>query len=133
FIERQRNGGLTDKEIARMLRTDERIRELRATRATTIARTEVTNAISKSHILALESSGLNWIKAWVAIRDERTREDHWNTSPTLWIPIKENFIIGGFPMSYPGDSTHGAPIKEVINCRCYLKFKLAGAGYGFRP
>lgn len=130
FIERQRNGGLTNKEIARMLRADARVRELRAN---TIARTEVTNAISKSQILALESSKLNWEKSWNAIRDERTRQDHWDTSPTLWISIKDNFIIGGFPMAYPGDDTQGSPIKECINCRCYLKYRLAGRTYGFRP
>lgn len=130
FIERQRNGGLTDKEIARMLRADERARELRAN---TIARTEATNAMSKSQILALESSGLQWEKSWNAIRDDRTRFDHFATDPTLWIPIKDNFIIGGFPMAYPGDSTQSAPLKEIINCRCRLSFRLAGRSFGFRP
>lgn len=130
FIERGRNDGLTNKELARMLRADARARELRAN---TIARTEATNAISKSQILALESSGLNWEKSWNAIRDERTREDHWITDPTNWIGIKDNFIIGGFPMAYPGDSTQGSPIKETINCRCRLAFRLAGRGFGFRP
>ena len=130
FIEKQRNGGLTDKEIARMLRADARVRELRAN---TIARTEATNAMSKSQILALESSGLNWQKSWNAIRDERTRLDHWTTDPKLWVGIKDNFIIGGFPMAFPGDSTSGAPIGETINCRCRLAFRLAGRAFGFRP
>ena len=130
FIEKGRNGGLTDKELARMLRADARARELRAN---TIARTEATNAMSKSQILALESSGLQWEKAWNAIRDDKTRFDHFATDPSLWIPIKDNFIIGGFPMGYPGDGTQGAPIGETINCRCYLKFRLAGRSFGFRP
>lgn len=130
FIEKQRNGGLTDKEIARMLRADARVRELRAN---TIARTEATNAMSKSQILALESSGLNWEKSWNAIRDERTRDAHWVVSPTNWIGIKDNFIIGGFPMGYPGDSTNGSPVGQIANCRCYLKFRLSGGNYGFRP
>jgi hypothetical protein len=49
------------------------------------------------------------------------------------IAFKENFIIGGFPMAYPGDSTQGAPIGEIINCRCMLRFRLAGERFGFRP
>lgn len=130
FIERGRNDGLTNKELARMLRADARARELRAN---TIARTEATNAMSKAQILALESSKLNWEKAWVAIRDDRTRFDHFATDPTLWISIKDNFIIGGFPMAYPGDGTQGAPIKELVNCRCRLKYRLAGRSFGFRP
>lgn len=130
FIERWRNDGLTNKELAKRLRADARARELRAN---TIARTEATNAISKSQILALESSGLQWEKAWNAIRDDRTRFDHFATDPSLWIPIKDNFIIGGFPMGYPGDSTQSAPLKEIINCRCRLAFRLAGRSYGFRP
>lgn len=130
FIERGRNDGLTNKELARMLRADARARELRAN---TIARTEATNAMSKSQILALESSGLNWEKSWNAIRDDRTRFDHFTTDPKLWIGIKDNFIIGGFPMGFPGDSTQGSPLKEICNCRCYLKFRLSGRSFGFRP
>lgn len=129
-IQRLRNQGLTDKEVAEYIRADNRARELRAN---TIARTEATTAMSKSQILALESSKLNWEKAWVAIRDERTRQDHWNTNPSLWIPIKDNFIIGGYPMAYPGDSNQGAPVGEIINCRCMLKYRLANAQFGFRP
>lgn len=130
FIERGRNDGLTDKELARMLRADARARELRSN---TIARTEATNAISKSQILALESSKLQWEKSWNAIRDDRTRDSHWATDPSLWIPIKDNFIIGGFSMGYPGDSTQGSPPNQTIGCRCRLSFRLAGRSFGFRP
>jgi hypothetical protein len=128
-IERLRNDGLTDKEAAEFIRADKRARELRAN---TIARTESTTAMAKSQILALESSKLNWEKAWFAIRDDRTRFDHFNTDPNLWIPIKDNFIIGGFPMAFPTDSTQGAPIGEIINCRCMLRFRLSGRQFGFR-
>jgi hypothetical protein len=130
FIEKGRNNGLTNKELARMLRADARARELRAN---TIARTEATNAMAKSQILALESSGLNWEKSWNAIKDQRTRLDHFTTNPNLWVGVKDNFIIGGFPMGFPGDGSQGAPIKETINCRCKLAFRLAGRSYGFRP
>lgn len=130
FIQKQRNNGLTNKEIARMLRADARARELRAN---TIARTEATTAMNKSWILALESSRLQWEKSWNAIRDDRTRDSHFKTDPSLWIPISENFIIGGFPMAYPGDTTQGSPASEIYNCRCFLRFRKIGQRFGFRP
>lgn len=130
IIERQRNGGLTDKEIERYIQADARAQELRAN---TISRTETTNSISKAQLLALESSGLNYEKAWTAIRDDRTRDAHYATDPKLFIPLKDNFIIGGYQMSYPGDSTNGSPIQGWINCRCRLTFRLIGSNVGFRP
>jgi hypothetical protein len=129
-VQRFRNDGLTNVEIARKIKADARARELRAN---TISRTEATTAMNKSWILALESSKLNWEKSWNAIKDDRTRDSHFLTSSELFIGIRDNFIIGGFPMAYPGDSTQGSPVGELINCRCFLKFRFAGASYGFRP
>jgi hypothetical protein len=129
-VERFRNDGLSNSEIARKIKADARARELRAN---TISRTEATTAMNKSWILALESSKLNWEKSWNAIKDDRTRDSHFLTSSTDWIGIRDNFIIGGFPMAYPGDSTQGSPVGELINCRCFLKFRYSGASYGFRP
>jgi len=125
-----RQDGLTDKEIANMIRADKRARELRAN---TIARTESTTAINKAWILSLESSGLQYEKAWTAIRDDRTRDAHWETDPSFWIGIKESFMIGGYPMSFPGDNSQGSPINNTINCRCRLKFRLKGQRFGFSP
>ena len=72
-----------------MLRADARVRELRAN---TIARTEATNAMSKSQILALEIlAGWNWPKS-LGMRkyvDDVTRDAHWVVSPTNWIGIKD--------------------------------------------
>lgn len=129
-IQRQRNNGLTDAEIARMIKADARVQEIRAN---TIARTEATNAISKSQIFALESSGRKWDKSWHAIRDLVTRDAHYATDPKLWIPIKENFIIGGYQMAYPGDSTNGSPVSNFINCRCWLKYRVNNSNFGFNP
>ena len=100
-------------------------------RANTIARTETTNAMSKAQIFALESSGLNWQKAWKAMRDDRTRDSHISTDPKLFIPLKDNFIVQGQQLAYPGDSTQGATPNNTINCRCRLAFKQTGARFGF--
>lgn len=129
-VERFRNDGMTDKEIARVIKADRRARELRAN---TIARTEGTTAMNKAWVLALQSSKMKWEKSWNAIKDDRTRDAHFLTSPKEWIDISDNFIIGGFPMAYPGDSTQGSPVGQIINCRCMLRFRYAGERYGFRP
>ncbi len=126
LIFKQRGLGLSDEQITQLIRSVDL--ELRAN---TIARTEVTNAMSKSQLLALESSGLNWQKAWKAIRDDRTRDAHLFTDPKLFIPIKDNFIINGQQLSYPGDSTQGASMSNTINCRCRLTFKQEGSRFGF--
>lgn len=126
LIFKQRGLGLSDEQITQLIRSVDL--ELRAN---TIARTEVTNAMSKSQLLALESSGLNWQKAWKAIRDDRTRDAHLFTDPKLFIPIKDNFIINGQQLAYPGDSTQGASMSNTINCRCRLTFKQEGSRFGF--
>jgi len=126
LIFKQRGLGLSDEQITQLIRSVDL--ELRAN---TIARTEVTNAMSKSQLLALESSGLNWQKPWKAIRDDRTRDAHLFTDPKLFIPIKDNFIINGQQLAYPGDSTQGASMSNTINCRCRLTFKQEGSRFGF--
>ena len=62
-------------------------------------------------------------KRWDATQDDRTRETHQeadqryavggNPGP---IPVKQDFIVGGFPAAGPYDPR--LPAKEVINCRC---------------
>lgn len=126
LIFKQRGQGLSNEQITALIRSIDL--ELRAN---TIARTETTNAMSKAQIFALESSGLNWQKAWKAIRDDRTRDSHIITDPKLFIPLKDNFIIQGQQLAYPGDSTQGATPNNTINCRCRLAFKQTGARFGF--
>ncbi len=126
LIFKQRGLGLSDEQITQLIRSVDL--ELRAN---TIARTETTNAMSKAQIFALESSGLNWEKAWKAMRDDRTRDSHFMTDPKFFIPLKDNFIVQGQQLAYPGDSTQGATANNTINCRCRLAFKQTGARFGF--
>lgn len=64
-------------------------------------------------------------KSWLDLRDDRTRETHliagrrYQESP---IPITETFIVGGFRMMTPGDTSLGAPIREIANCRCSARY-----------
>jgi len=126
LIGKNRANGLSNEQISDLIRQTDLV-----LRSNTIARTEVTNAMSKAQLLALESSGLNWQKAWKAIRDDRTRDAHLFTDPKFFIPIKNNFIINGQQLAYPGDSTQGASMTNTINCRCRLSFKQEGNRFGF--
>ena len=57
---------------------------------------------------------------WMTFRDEKVRVTH-RLADMQTKPIDEPFIIGGFGMMFPGDSSLGAPPQEIINCRCFEK------------
>lgn len=59
-------------------------------------------------------------KTWVDIGDNRERKTHLAVGGRT-IPIKEDFLVGGYPMKYPKDTSR-APGKEYINCRCSIKY-----------
>lgn len=54
---------------------------------------------------------------WVSMRDEHVRVSHWEADSQT-VPINEPFIINGYKMMFPLDDSMGAPIDEIINCRC---------------
>lgn len=56
-------------------------------------------------------------KKWIDIRDSRERETHLEVGGTVK-KITEPFIVGGSPMMFPKDTSMGAELKEIANCRC---------------
>lgn len=60
-------------------------------------------------------------KQWVDIRDKRERETHRQVGGTI-IKIREPFWVGDSLMYFPKDCTFSPPIKEVINCRCSIRY-----------
>lgn len=54
---------------------------------------------------------------WVSMRDEYVRVNHWYADGQT-VPVNEPFIVGGYKMMFPLDDSLGAPIDEIINCRC---------------
>lgn len=54
-------------------------------------------------------------KRWIATRDRATRATHRAANGQMR-PLLEPFMVGGFPLMYPGDKA--GPPQEVINCRC---------------
>lgn len=86
-------------------------------RADTIARTEVMGAYNHGDDDAATSLGEYGPveKQWLAAIDNRTRESHIEANGQV-VPFKEDFLIGGYAMPFPGEG----PPEEVINCRCVV-------------
>ena len=86
-------------------------------RALRIARTEVMTASNRGALVGGIEAGATK-KYWIATYDNRTRDTHKvmeSQNPKL---VDEDFLVGLYPASGPGDSR--LPAEEVINCRCAL-------------
>lgn len=88
-------------------------------RAERIARTEVIQASNASTFFGVganvNQNGL--LKDWISTGDKRTRETHRQAGATQKdVPYGDFFEVGGFPMAFPGDSSQGAPAREIVNC-----------------
>ena len=57
------------------------------------------------------------LKKWVATQDGRTRSSH-SSANGQTVDMNEDFLIGGTPMGFAGDSKGGS--RNVINCRCVI-------------
>lgn len=60
-------------------------------------------------------------KQWVDVRDRKERETHREVGGTV-IPIEDTFVVGNSLMLFPKDTSLGAEIKELANCRCTVKY-----------
>lgn len=84
------------------------------------------NLIARDQILKASNSGKNQLhkawgvkqRAWIATADNRVRESH------LWahgqiVDVDTPFTLGsGHKVMHPGDGSFGAPLGEIIQCRC---------------
>jgi hypothetical protein len=68
------------------------------------------------HVLELLSGAGVPTKRWVSRHDDQVRATH-RVADGQEVPLFSPFLVGGFPLMYPADST-AAPIALWINCRC---------------
>lgn len=59
----------------------------------------------------------NITKEWVTVGDERVREAHM-TADSQEQDLNTPFTVGGQVLRWPGDTSLGATVNNVINCRC---------------
>lgn len=95
-----------------------RLRRDWATRARRIAVTETTRNLADAQY----RRGLadpDAMKLWVSERDAAVRPSHVAADTGIPIQLGTPFMVGGYPMQYPGDPL--GPPEEVVNCRCEMK------------
>lgn len=95
-----------------------------------IAETEVLNAVEGSKFTELNTvltlglivggvSVRDRVKReWVTVLDKRTRESHVAADGQRVEGTNAPFSVGSSRLRYPGDTSLGADIKEIIRCRC---------------
>lgn len=99
-------------------------------RGDVIARTESINALREGQAQAIaqavESSEIDVrdaSKVWDASGDAKTRETH-ALADGQRVPVDQPFIVGGYQLMHPGDSSMGAPASETIQCRCRASYQI---------
>ncbi len=124
IIEKGFRDGLPIPEISERLSKSFGFSKVRAER---IARTEV---IASSNAATFFGVGENipqtgLTKDWIATKDRRTRPTHVQAGiGQKKIPYPDAFLVGGARLMFPGDTSLGAPGREVINCRCAIAFTM---------
>lgn len=121
LIESGRADNLTLPQIAKLV--SDKFLPISRSRAALIARTETHNAASFAnhsyHETVEKELGTKMLKQWVATNDGRTRPAH-SAANGQTVDMSEDFIVGGLPMEYAGD-TKGGP-ANVVNCRCVIVY-----------
>jgi len=88
-------------------------------RAVTVARSESISALNAGRYDAFtalgEEAGEQYEHAWLSTEDARTRPEH-EEADGQRVPLGQPFIVGGFPLMFPGDPS--GPPHLTINCRC---------------
>jgi len=121
LIEQGRADDLTLPQISKLV--SDKFLPISRSRAALIARTETHSAASFAnhayHLTVEKDLGTKMLKKWIATSDLRTRSAH-SAANGQTVDMNEDFIVGGVPMGFAGDSKGGA--KNVVNCRCVIVY-----------
>jgi SPP1 gp7 family putative phage head morphogenesis protein len=88
-------------------------------RAIRVARTETIAASNAGEFESYNQSDYVIGKQWLSSHDDRVRPDH-EAANGQKKKLDEPFEVGGYKLMFPGDSSLGAPAREVIHCRCTM-------------
>lgn len=133
YIEKNASLGkaITQAEVANEV--SNKIKDWGVNHAKTIATTEVQAVAEQSK--NIEISEINNLvqavdstqgsrKVWITAGDEKVRASH-RVLDGASINSDQMFVTGnGSTMMYAGDMEHGAPLSDVINCRCTTVYKM---------
>mgnify|MGYP005848607523 CR=1 FL=1 len=82
-----------------------------------ISRTETTRAVAAGSYEIFKKANVK--REWLATRDGRVRDSHASAGGQVR-DVGVAFDVGGYQMLYPGDTSLGAPVSEIANCRCAI-------------
>lgn len=83
-----------------------------------IARTEITRAMGGGTQALFRDWGVAQ-KEWLSTADARCRPSHLAANGQI-VAVDQPFMVGGYPMMHPGDMELGAPLSEIVLCRCTM-------------
>lgn len=89
-------------------------------RATYIAENEANTVMNYEQLQEALASGKTK-KTWFSVKDNNVRDTHMFVDGETK-PISEPFIVGGSKLMYPKDTSLGASLTEIINCRCSVQY-----------
>lgn len=68
-------------------------------------------------VIGNDNQPVDMYKDWETVGDDRVRPAHRGANGQRK-PVNKPFIVGGEKLMYPGDTTLGAGMANVANCRC---------------
>lgn len=95
-------------------------------RANCISRTETAQASNRASLETTRSIGGAQEKQWIAVGDMDTRDSHQHMNGVkvpFDVPFHVDGLNGPCEMDCPLDSTRGAPVEEIANCRCFIGYE----------
>lgn len=117
---RQKVEGIPYVEAARQISREYGTEFYRAER---LVRSAYNTASNHANLEAILDAGFTK-KRWLTSRDARVRRptpsspyDHRSADGQV-VPIDKPFLVSGERLMFPGDSSQGASIGNVVNCRC---------------
>lgn len=120
FIEQHLSAGIKEglsiQNLSKSIR--DQFAKLSKRRSVAIARTETTMAMNTGHADAYTQLALDGLiegKAWLAILDRRTRDEHEGMNEVT-VPVGENFNVDGYLAPFP--CHWDLPAYLRVNCRC---------------
>lgn len=90
-------------------------------RANCISRTECASGTNRAALETSKALGGNPRKEWMAVLDMDTRDTHSFMNGVI-VDMDQMFNVSGNMMDCPLDSTHGADVSQIANCRCTVGF-----------
>lgn len=92
-----------------------------AEKAKSIAAAETLKQINESAGDSFQEKDKKLTKQWVAILDNVTRDSHAEADGQIQ-NVTDPFIVQGQSLMEPGDTSLGATVDNIINCRCSAQY-----------